>query len=166
MCKVGVVAFAFGTPAALHSNRLIAWLAANEAQKENAPIFTQADIQFGEGYQGLNVRYVAETAGDPPPTLRIARAAIAWAIGRELDELVISAAGPHLWRCMRDMRKAADEFGWRGGIRSSSKIATYGDDDWFRPESTQERTQSKKNWRKRERIVELMPFAIYKHVAS
>lgn len=171
MGKRGVVAFAFGTPSTIRSNQLISQIAlvrARETGMPASPIFTQADIQFSRKL-GLDVTYVEEKPGEPPPILRIARAAMQWAILKCIDDLVIVAAGPHIWRCLRDMKEAAKEIG-SGGLRMNicqdPLIGRWAKENWFCPDSTQLRASSEKEWRKRERILELMPFFIYRLVAK
>lgn len=72
MGKRGVVAFGFGVPSTIRSNQLIAELALERSREAEAPIFTQADVQFPSGTHN-SVTYVKEVSGEPPPTLRIAR---------------------------------------------------------------------------------------------
>jgi hypothetical protein len=166
MGKRGIVAFAFAVPWTVRSNQLIAELALERAREAGAPIFTQANVQFPPGAD-IEVTYVEEKPGEPPPTLRIARAAVRWALLKRLDELVIVAAGPHMWRAVRDMREAAKEIGagWMT-ICPQPKIDMYAEENWFCPDSIRPWTQSKEAWRKRERILEVMPFWLYKGIAS
>jgi len=161
----GVVAFAFGMPKTIRSNRHIARIAARKAiAMDRTPIYTQSDVNV----RGLSVAvfYVPEEPGNPPPTLRIARGAVQMARSLKLIELWVAAAKPHLWRCLRDMKAAVREAGGGIVVRVCEEIEQVSEDDWFCPDSTQERTQSREAWEKRERIVRLMPFCVYKRVAS
>lgn len=161
----GVVAFALGVPSTIKSNRHIARIAARKAiAMDLAPIYTQSDVNV----RGLSVVvfYVPEELGHPPPTFRIARGAVQMAKDHGIVELWVAAAKPHLWRCLRDMKVAVREAGGGIVIRACEEIEQVPEDEWFCSDSTQERTQSREAWEKRERIVRLMPFCIYKRVAS
>ena len=161
----GVVAFAFGTPSTILPNQRIAEKALKIAQEHNALVYTQADIELPENL--VNVTYTEETAGDPPPTLRIARGAAAWAAKHNLNTLYVVCASPHEWRCKRDLSTAVKE----RGLDVQVILPFLGETDreslsWFSPDSTQPRTTSLEAWRKRERILEWMPLWLYKRVAS
>ena len=170
MAKNGVGAFAFGVPWTIWSNQTIAWIAAKHANQNDARIFTQQDVQFGPEYDKLrlDVEYLpGEDPSDPPPTLRIARWIVDRVIEEEIDKLVVVGAGPHLWRCMRDMKEAALEKGLKSlMIKPAPEISKEPEDKWFCLDSTQPRTQTKENWNKRERVLKVMPFFIYKRVAK
>ncbi len=164
MKTVGVVAFAFGAPKTIRSNRRIAKIAFKNARKFNGLVYTQLDICVDEG---IPVEYTKEEPGNPPPTLRIARGAVQWAKKRGLKVLLIVAAQPHLWRCERDLIRAIKEAGAQIAVRVCFKeIKRYPEDSWYCPDSTQPRTRSPKSWWGRERILQLMPFFFYKLVAS
>lgn len=170
MRKTGVVAFAFGVPHSILSNQRISLLATHHAIHLKARIYTQRDIyieagcQFGEN--GIKVDYTDEDPANPPPTLRMARGAVQWAKEQGIELLLVVAAKPHLWRCMRDLSKAAEEFGGTIEIRVCEEIEEWPEDSWFCPDSTQERVRSRTSWNKRETILKLMPFWIYKRVAN
>ena len=159
----GIVAFAFGVPETIRSNQCIAEMASRKALELSAPVYTQRDIRVEPG---IEVMYTEEEPGNPPPTLRIARGAVRWAKKRGFVELWIVAAKPHLWRCLCDMKAAVREAGGGIVVRAFKEIEQVPEDEWFCSDSTQERTQSREAWNKRERIVRLMPFCIYKRVAS
>lgn len=165
MGKIGIVAFAFGAPFTIESNRSIAGIALKNAQEFNAMVYTQRDVFFGFSL-GINVEYTEEEFGNPPPTLRIARGAIRWAKRRRLTELWIVAAKPHLWRVLRDIYQANHEVRARIEIHVCKEIEQYPEEFWFCPDSLQKRTRSRKLWNKRERILKFMPFFIYKLIAS
>lgn len=163
--KIGILAFAFGTPSDIQSNRNLAKIASSAAKKFGAPVYTQNDIQI---LNGTHVEYTPQPEGEgPPPTLRIARRAMLWAKKLQLERLYIVCASPHERRCYRDSTYAADEAGLSISIcvlpRTDYRI---NDDEWFCENSTQKRTQSKKNWNKRELLVRLMPFWLYKKIAA
>ncbi len=161
--KVGIVAFAFGVPETIRSNQRIAQIASQKARELGAPVYTQLDIRVESG---IEVNYTDEKPGNPPPTLRIAQGAIQWAEQRRLNELWVAAAEPHLWRCVRDLTQSVREAGVPIAICVCQKIYRFPENEWFCPDSTQLRTRSRKDWQGRERILKLMPFFVYKLVAS
>ncbi len=165
LTKAGVVAFAFGTSKpnqTILPNRRIRMIALCRARHENAPIFTQLDVPICD----YPVEYTEEEPGSPPPTLRIARGAVRWAKSRGITELWIVAAKPHLWRAERDLREAVKECRAQIKVHVAPETAKYGDEQWFCPDSTQRRTSSCTEWNKREKILRLMPFFIYRLVAG
>ncbi len=167
--KAGVVAFAFGVPRTLRSNKQVAEIASKKAWELGAPVYTQLDVPIPIG-AGIQVEYVGEQAGKPPPTLRIARGAVQWAKKNDFHELWVAAARPHLWRVERDVKRAVVE-AWRPGsdwidVFVCPEPEPYLYDSWFCKDSEQERTRTPKAWNKRERVVQLMPFFVYKRVAS
>lgn len=162
----GIVAFAFGMPATIQPNRRIAKIAAEKAHELNAPIYTQLDIRVPLE-SGVQVEYIeGEKLGSPPSTLRIARGAIEWAKRNQITDLFIVAAKPHLRRVLRDIEKAARENKVRIKVHPSEEIEQYPADSWFSPDSIQKRTRSRKVWIIRECILNLMPFFLYKRIAS
>ena len=108
MKTVGIVAFAFGTPESIMSNRCIAQIVSQKVHDLEAPVYTQLDIHVEPG---IEVEYTEEKLGNPPPTLRIARGAIQWAKRQGFTELLVIAAKPHLCRCFRDLTHAVREAG-------------------------------------------------------
>ena len=163
MKTTGVVAFAFGVPETILPNRRIAEIASKKAQELNSRVYTQLDIRVEDG---IPVEYTEEEPGNRPPTLRIARGAVQWAKRHELTELWVVAAKPHLWRALRDVQQAVREAGARIEVRVCKEIEQYPEDSWFCPDSTQDRVRSREAGDKRESIVKLMPFFVYKRVAS
>lgn len=170
MRKAGVIAFAFGTPGTILSNQRIAEIATKKARELNASVYTQRDVYIG---RDVSVERVEEKYTDgPPPTLRIARGAVLWAKRRGLTELWVVAAKPHLWRALRDVREAVYEkrdimqsvVSWIQ-VYGCKEVEQYHEDSWFCPDSLQDRTCSREEWVKRERILKLVPFFIYKIVA-
>lgn len=162
----GVVAFAFGVPETIQSNRRIAEIASDKARELGAVgVYTQDDVRVGPGV----IRFLTdEEPGSPPPTLRMARGAVQWAMhpDHRIVEIWVAAAKPHLWRCLRDMKAAVQEAGGGIVVRVCEEIEQVPEREWFCADSTQGRTQSREAWEKRERIVCLMPFCVYKRVAS
>ena len=159
--KAGIVAFAFGVPASVHSNMLIARVASQKARELVAPVFTQLDVGIDPD---VEVFHIIERLGEPPPTLKIAKEAVQWAVEIGIRQLWVVAAKPHLWRCLRDLKQAACEEGIK--IDVCEEIEKYPADEWFCDDSTQERTRSRKAWERRERILKCLPFFIYKCIAS
>ena len=156
--KVGIVAFAFGTPETILANRRIAEIASNKARELNSRVYTQLDIRIEDG---VKVEYAKEKPGNPPPTLRIARGAVQWAKRYRLTELLVVAAKPHLWRALRDLRRAVREAGTPIEVQACPEINSYPEVSWFCLDSTQDRVRTRGAWNKRERILKLLPFFIY-----
>lgn len=163
MKKSGIVAFAFGVPYNINSNKLIAEIASRKAREIKAPIYTQLDIRINSE---VKVEYINEIQGNPPPTLRMARGAIHWAKFNEITEIWVCAAEPHLWRCLRDLKYASSEAGIQIEIRICETIKWYSENYWFCADSTQARTRSREAWQKREKILRRMPISFYKLIAS
>ncbi len=161
--SIGIVAFAFGAPGTLRSNRRIAQVASLKSRELDAPIYTQRDVSFGPGF---DVWFIKEEVGNPPPTFRIARGAVQWAKKEQITELWVSSAKPHLWRCLRDLKYAVREVQEQMEIHVCEDIERYQEGGWYCLGSEQGRTRSRKQWRQRERILEWMPMFIYKLVAS
>jgi len=161
--KPGIAVFAFGVPYNINSNKLIAEIASRKAREIKAPIYTQLDIRINSE---VKVEYINEIQGNPPPTLRMARGAIHWAKFNEITELWVCAAKPHLWRCLRDLKYAANESGIKIEIKICEMIKWYSENYWFCPDSTQEFTRSRENWQLREKILQRMPIFLYKFIAS
>lgn len=164
MEKAGIVAFAFGAPHNIQSNRWIAEIASLKAREVRAPVYTQSDVCDVES--GIRVEYTPEEPGSPPPTLRIARGAVAWAQQNQLTTLWVSAAKPHLWRCVRDLKYAICETKAQIVVRICKEIDKYPERGWYCSDSTQPRVRSRKEWTRRECILEWMPMFLYKRVAS
>ena len=160
---VGIVAFAFGTPDSIFPNWRIAQITLRKARELDGRVYAQLDIRVEKG---VPVEYTEEEPGNPPPTLRIARGAVQWAKQHRLTELWVVAAKPHLWRVLRDVQQSVQEDGALIEVHVCEEIKQYSKDSWFWPDSTQKRTRSWKNWWPRELILRLMPFFIYKRVAS
>ncbi len=161
--KKGVVAFAFGSPNTILSNRRIAQIATKKAWELSCTIYTQADVRIDDP---VFVEHIDEDPGMPPPTLGIARGAVKWAKRHGIAQLWIVVAKPHLWRVERDLLKVISEAGTKIDLRVCEEIYQYEEDSWFCPDSTQERVRSSELWNKRERILKLMPFFIYKRMAN
>jgi hypothetical protein len=164
MENAGIVAFAFGAPHNIQSNRWIAEIASLKARELRAPVYTQADVcDVGSG---IPVEYMPEESDNPPTTLRMARGAVAWAQQNKLTTLWVSAARPHLWRCVRDLKYAICEAKAQIVVRVCKEIERYSENEWYCSDSTQPRVRSRKEWRKREHVLEMMPMFLYKRVAS
>ncbi len=159
----GVVAFAFGIPYTDPSNEQIARIASWKAHELHAPVYTQLDVRIETG---VDVTYTTEEPGKPPQTLRIARGAVEWAVRAGFSELWIVAAKPHLWRALRDMERAVRESKNRIVIHTCTEIEEHPEDSWFSPSSGQKHTRSRKAWNRRENILRILPFVVYKRVAK
>ncbi len=157
----GIVAQAFGVPSSLLSNRLISEIASRKARELCAPVYTQVDVMVEPK---IEVEFTKEQPGYPPPTLRIARGAVQWAMRRGITNLLIVAAKPHMWRCVRDLTYAVREAGAQIKVNACEEVRLYSN-EWFCVESGQKRTRTKWEWWSRELIIMLMPFFIYKRIA-
>ena len=107
MEKVGVVAFSFGAPAHTSSNQFIAHHTMALIDTEpTAVLYTDREI-----VPHLTYVTAAVATLDPslyPSTYRLALFAIKEAKKRDLSTLVVVAAPYHVWRCLRDVRWAAE----------------------------------------------------------
>ncbi|MBI4084936.1 MAG: hypothetical protein HY432_00245 [Candidatus Liptonbacteria bacterium] len=156
--KSGIVAFAFGRPASISSNRRIAEIAAKNAREFKAPICTQLDIELSREF---DVHRAWESPDKPPPTLRLARTAAYWATERGITHLWIVAAKPHLWRCERDLKYAIREAEAKVEVDVLEEVFESTSDEWFCQDSSQKHTRSRKEWEKRERILKITPLFLY-----
>jgi len=163
--NTGIIAFAFGSPAKIFSNEIIARIAAAEAKRLKGPIYTQRDIRI-EFEDGIAVDYTYEESNKPPSTWFICNGAVEWAKQNNFNKLIIVAAKPHLWRCMRDIKKAVQSLGVEITVKACGEIHEYPYQDWFCRESVQLRTRSKIIWTAREWIIKLMPFSFYKMLSN
>ena len=164
MNNVGVVAFSFGAPSGTSVNLSIGGRASAEAWKFSVPVFTQRDIPL---HSFVIRERISETEGKPPSTLRLARHAVAWAIRNQFTELRVIAAGPHLWRAVRDTRAAVRETGFKFLDVSVCEWSGQPERDlWFTAESTQLRGRFKALFWVREAILRSMPFWLYRHITD
>lgn len=173
MRKAGVVAFAFGMPGTILSNRRIAEIATKKARELNAPVYTQLDVFVGKDVRVERIKQ--KCIDNPPSTLRIARGAVEWAKRNDITELWIVAAKPHLWRARRDVQEVVYE---KEGITEfqfpdrmirvygCKEVEQYSENSWFCSDSLQDKTCSREEWNKRESLIKLIPFFLYKLVAS
>ena len=162
--KTGIIIFAFGQPASIDSNLHLAAEAINILfQKQIEKIFTQQDIKLSISEGIVDIKYVEE-GSEPPSTLYIANKALTWALDNQLGKVIILAAKPHKWRCLRDVKKVFSN----SGIIIEAQAAT----DylisliWFNRDSLQMRTRKKIYWWPREIFLRLLPFFLYKRVAG
>ena len=159
-----VLAFAFGTPNTLRSNRHIAELASRKARSLGAPIYTQKDVLPVEA--GIQIELTQEDYPVRVPTLRIVRGAVEWALSRQIDVIWLCAAKPHLARCWRDLAYALSEMNSRIEVRPVLDNSGQGDDFWFCPESTQLDTRHRSLWQIRDTILLHMPMRLYSSIAG
>lgn len=160
MDRTGSVAFAFGMPPSLLSNHKIKIRTKAEMLNRGAIAYTQHDVPLEAG---PNVTVIEESDG-PPPTLRIAQGAAQWARDNELTTLVIICAGPHAWRCGRDMKEALK----KNGLDHIKILMNPSGDigPCFYKDSEQPWTRTWYQWYFRETILRLMPFWLYAKIAG
>jgi len=161
---IGIVVFAFGAPATILSNRLIAQISLQKAYEFKAPIYTQFDIGILIESK-IKIKYTDEKLGNPPSTFRIARGAVQWAKQRKFRKLLVVAAKPHLHRCLRDIGYAIHESGVQIDILACKEVEYYSEDIWFSPASKQRHTRSQRVWNWREKIIGVIPMFLYKFLA-
>jgi len=159
--KAGIVAFGFAVPETVTSNRQIAQITEELALEHDAPIFTQYVVSIEEGFA---VENADDRPNDPPPTLRIARKAVAWARHRRIEKLIVVAAIAHRWRTTRDMRMAIEESGATIQLEFCEEVSRY--EKWFFPnENEQWYTKTAVRWYLRDALLWLMPWWLYKRIA-
>lgn len=165
MKTTGIVAFAFGTPSTIWSNKQIANIASRKAQELGIPIYTQRDVPVPiRG--GVETIRIEEKFGKPPSTLRIARAAVQWAIECGFTTLLVMAAKPHLPRALRDIERTIQESGMVLKVCAFEEINRFSENSWFCIDSPQWQVRTREAWEIREKILNLLPFSIYKYIAK
>lgn len=157
------MAFAFGSPSTILSNRRIAQIALEKSLKLNAPIYTQIDVCIKDN---ILVDYIIQRDSYPPTTLQIAKGAVQWAKESGFSELWIVAAMPHLWRCKRDLAGVIRETKAEIKIKICEKNKKMRYSYWFCQDSIQLHTQSQENWEAIEKIIKRIPFCFYKYLAG
>jgi hypothetical protein len=162
--KTGIVTFGFGLPKTVRSNELLAQITKRKSRELCAPIFTQSSSIVVNGQFGVS--YMLEEVNKPSPTIDVARCAVGWAKVRGLEKLLVVAAKPHMWRCVRDLKYAAKESAAQVKIERCKEIDTYSEDIWFCNDSSQTRSRSKIKWYIREYLLRCLPIAIYKRIAT
>ncbi len=162
--KEAIVAFAFGVPSSLPSNRKLVEIASRKARELNAPVFTQQDMMPLE--PGVEYVLTEEVYPNRVPTLRIARGAAQWAKDGGIRVLWICAAGPHLTRVTRDIKFAIAEVGGAIEIKFCDGIHEAPRDVWFCDGSAQIDTRIGLVWAIRDTILMLMPMVLYSRIAG
>lgn len=161
--KAGIVAFAFGAPDTLPSNRYIGEIACQKAVELGAPVFTQLDVPTTEMVYRHPIR---EVLGRPPSTFQISLGAMEWSLEHELDVIYIAAAPPHIFRVQKDIVHAMAEKRHKVEVRFLDEIfAKAAQIEWFCQHSTQPWTRTPEAWQRRERQIGWIPRWLYKHVA-
>jgi hypothetical protein len=162
--REAVVAFAFGVPNTLPSNRLIAEVASKKADALNIPVYTQWDVM--PLAQGVQVVLTEENYPVRVPTLRIARGAIAWLAQNRISQVWLCAAAPHFARTTRDLHYAAKLAGWPITVEICAGLTDPPYDSWFCAGSTQPDTRLKWLWMARDAILMHMPMWLYARIAG
>lgn len=163
--KAVIVAFAFGKPCSIRSNQLIAQIASQKAREFDVPVYTQLDVCIEPD---VEVYIIEKDLENPPTTWQIARGVVRLANQQGFKKILIVAAKPHLWRARRDVEQAVREVKKEKKIEVCicEEIEQYPENSWFCPDSTQDRVRSREKWNKREKILKLIPFFIYKNIAK
>jgi len=157
--KSGIVAFPFGAPSTIRSNRRIAEIAAQKSRELEAPIFTNCDVPLPADVEQQR------SLGGLSTTLRFAVDTVCWVRRNGIEEIWVVAAKPHLWRCVRDLSLVIKTIQTEIKVQVCKEIEQYPNREWFCSDSTQERTSSRYNWQKRELIFRLMPVNLYWRLA-
>ncbi|NLA08243.1 MAG: hypothetical protein GX873_00905 [Parcubacteria group bacterium] len=127
-------------------------------------MYTQLDVCIEPD---VKVKYIIEEDPENPPTTwQIARGVVRLANQQSIKKILIVAAKPHLWRVLRDVKQAVREAGKEIEVCVCEEIEQYPENSWFCPDSTQDRVRSREKWNKREKILKLIPFFIYKNIAK
>jgi hypothetical protein len=160
----GVVAFAFGVPNTLLSNRLIAEISSETARRLNVPVYTQRDVMPLD--PGVEVELTEENYPIRVPTLRIARGAVRWAQLHGIDTLWLCAAKPHLARATRDLGFAISEARATIAIKVCERVTHHPSSVWFCEGSQQPDTRLPWLWKLRDAILLCMPTRLYAAIAG
>ena len=159
--KAGIIAFAFGAPHNIPSNKALAEIALKKAKELDAIIFTQYDVSLDENF---NVVRPNEIMNCPPTTYELSFKAIEWAKKNEIRELWIVAAPYHTFRCLRDLHYVAWEKNFKVEIKTCDEVKNF--TDWFSRKSMQWWTQSSLHWWLRELPILFTPMPLYKKMTS
>ncbi len=160
--RLGIVAFAFGTPYNLESNKEIAFFALKEAKKWGVPIYTQIDIYITPTPK-VCVYYKSQIMGSTPSTLQVAKGAAEWIKKFGLNEIWVVGAPCHMSRCLRDLRYVAKTEDLRILIKHCKPKKS---ERWFSSKSLQWWTRSSLQWWLREATLRLIPVKIYEKITG
>lgn len=165
--EVAGVAYGFGVSETLdsnlYSNKWIGDKASRVARSRGGKVYTQIDVPIDPD---VVVEFIEQEPGSPPPTLRIAIWAVRRAVEDGATELRVVAWPPHLKRALRDTRMVNFETGSPLKVTYQREINNIPEERWYMPDSIQERVRNHKSWRKRERILMMMPWWLYKIIAK
>ncbi len=164
--KSGIVSLSFGAPGNTIVNRLLARITTQLAFLYNFPIYTQQDIQIKYFSLSVDTTFTEEELGSPPPTLRIMRGAVRWAIAGGIKTLWLVTAKPHQSRAVRDLKLAIKESKENIVIRVCTEVEPFSNNFWFSSESTQWPTRSAWQWKIYNWPLERMPTQLYTWITS
>lgn len=159
MTDIGIVAFAFGMPRNLPSNRKIAILARAQMRNRGAIVYTQQVVPLNADQHTT----IPEELAGTPSTLHIAQGAATWARELGLVEVIIICAGPHAWRCRRDMKEALNHEKINATILVNP---SGGPSPCFYKESEQWWTRTAWQWNVREIFLRCLPFWLYAKITG
>lgn len=160
--------FAFATPASAFVNQVLRHRVVDiyNEQAGEVNIFTHCDLgDLLPPIVRMRMQMTREEEGKPSTTLRMAREAVAFARKYRMTEIRVVAAKPHMWRCLRDIAKAMEEAKINLPIirEDFERMSWFA---WFHKSSTQPRTRSPWAWLQRDVLLWLMPWKMYKRIAS
>jgi hypothetical protein len=162
--KEAVIAFAFGVPNTLSSNRLVAAIASAKAEALGIPVYTQWDVV--PLAPGIEVELTPENYPIRVPTLRIAHGAVAWMARNGISNIWLCAAAPHFARAARDLRYAARQARLPFAVKICEGLEDPSYDSWFCADSLQPDTRLKWLWTLRDAILMHMPMWLYTRIAG
>lgn len=159
--KTGIIVFAFGKPSWTKANLCLAAEALNVAYAKGiVNVFCQKDIDIPVDENIITiVRVVREVDNyDTPTTLAIAQSAFLWAQANALEKVIIVAARPHKWRCLRDVTRV---FGDQIEVENYNKTDSLTNSVWFNKNSRQLYTRRPVYWWARELFIRTLPYTLY-----
>lgn len=173
MTEQVILAFAFGNPHWLKSNKVIAKRAVNLARIFNADIFTQKDILIDKGVARHYCIMYAENKAirqeddyqEYLSTFDIIERFARCAKKEKWEKVWVVAAPQHIGRCLRDLEKTLKKENLKIEILIDS-VDDYDKNTWYSEESTQWRTRSPLLWWLREIPLRIMPWRLYKKIAK
>lgn len=169
MAREVVLAFAFGAPYSIVPNKTIGKRAIFFSQHFDADIFTQKDVPATGSDKCEWVTYIEDLNPEKKyvSTLDIVKSFIETAKKKGWKKVIVVATPQHKERCYRDLRKSIKE------ENSEIPIMQITLDDcsdllknWYDKNSTQWWTRSCLWWWLREIPLRLMPWRLYKKIAS
>jgi len=150
--KNGVAVFPFGSLPQNRSNIILGRIASKWAETNNAEVITQQKIIIRKGVETTYIDY------PNPSTIRISYEVVDWIKARNIENLCIVAANPHIARCMRDLQYLFIKTRYYPKIICPEELGDYPEYIWFQNKT------SEKKWKIRESILLNFPIEIYEFI--